>query len=93
MISKDEHPSRPWICDLRGHNVRYHRRFATREEAKRFEALILTTRGQTREARSGAQTFEAFVLAHIAELEGSNQDDAIRPGTLRGWKSKLRRMP
>lgn len=93
MIKKDSHPVRPWICDIRGQGVHYHRRFATRNEAKDFEALIRTTRQEsngTRAASSGAQTFEAFVRARIAQESASG---TLCPSTLAGWESKLKNMP
>jgi hypothetical protein len=95
MIKKDNHPKRPWVCDLRGHRVRYHRRFATRGEARDFEAKIYATRGQPgalgTNGPSGAQTFEAFVKDRVAEQNGPSA--TIRPSTVAGWESKLKLMP
>lgn len=93
MITKDNHPVRPWICDIRGQGVHYRRRFKTREKAKDFEALIRTTSqgsNGTPAASSGAQTFEAFVRACIAQESASG---TLRPSTLAGWGSKLKNMP
>ena len=40
MIKKDDHPTHPWICDIRGQGVHYHRRFATQNKARAlFKAL------------------------------------------------------
>lgn len=94
MIKKDNHPTDPWMCDIRGQGVHYHRRFPTRKAAEKFETQIRATRGQSSQGTSapcsGAQTFEEFVRARIAEESASG---TLRPSTVAGWKSKLKNMP
>ncbi|KXK07107.1 MAG: hypothetical protein UZ03_NOB001000302 [Nitrospira sp. OLB3] len=95
MINKDDHPTEPWVCTIRGHDVHYQRRFATRKAAQIFEALILTTRreaeGRVPAESAGAQTFEVFVRTRIAEQNGPGAK--LRPSTVAGWESKLRNLP
>ncbi len=93
MIKKDNHPTEPWVCDIRGQGMDDCRRFATRKEAKDFEALILATCQEsngTPAASSGAQTLEAFVCARITAAYASGTP---RPSTVAGWESKLRNIP
>ncbi|HUM40277.1 MAG TPA: hypothetical protein PKJ04_11105 [Nitrospira sp.] len=94
MIKKDDHPTHPWICDIRGQGVHYHRRFATQNKARAFERQIHGSRQGSNQgtttASSGAQTFEEFVRARIAEESASS---TLRPSTVAGWESKLKNMP
>lgn len=94
MITKDNHPHRPWICDIRGQGVHYHRRFETESKAKEFVTQVLGSRHEskwgTSAASSGAQTLEAFVKDRIAAAYASGTP---RPSTVAGWESKLRNIP
>ena len=75
MIKKDDHPTHPWICDIRGQGVHYHRRFATQNKARAFERQIHGSRQGsyqgTTTASSGAQTFAKATMRSLRRTTAS----------------------